>query len=179
MTKQLGKELINTWEWLDAYCLTQRGICELACGQHAIVVVQIDQLDKLRQELSPEEFKAFKSKFETLMKAYALEDTIVAKYDEATYVVVLHYINSREEIDDICLEIREAVDDARNEWNLDISVSVGAAECHHDPNCGYKCAAKLAMDALEKSRTTGEGVYVAPDTLPPHPLAVAMNKVAR
>ena len=164
MTKQLGKELINTWEWLDAYCLTQRGICELACGQHAIIVVQIDRFNELRNSLGEERFKAFQSKFETLMKTYALDDTIVAKYNDSTYVVVLHYINGREEIADISQEIRESVEVARQEWGVDASVSVGAAECHHDPECGYKCAASLAMNALKIAHGTPEGYHIAPET---------------
>lgn len=175
MTKQLGKELINSWEWLDAYCLTQRGICELACGQHAIVVIQIDKYDELKERLGREGTRLFQSKFETLMKTYALDDTIVAKYNDATYVVVLHYLSSREEISEICHEIVEAVNDAKVDWGIDVSVNVGAAECHHDPNQGYKCAAALAMDALREAKAKNGGVSVAPDTLPLHPLATAMK----
>ena len=178
MTKQLGKELINSWEWLDAYCLTQRGICELACGQHAIVVIQIDKIDELKGRLGKEGFKAFQSKFETLMKAYALDDTIVAKYNDATYAVVLHYLSCREEISDICSELKESVDVAKLEWGVDIDVSVGAAECHHDPNEGYKCAAALAMEAMKEAKKARGGVAIAPDILPLHPLAEAMQRAA-
>ena len=177
MKKQMAKESINSWEWLDSFCLTQRGDCELACGQHAILVAQIDNYDSLKKSLGKDSLQDFKTRFEALLKTFALDDTIIAKYNDSTYVIVLHFLNARDEIEEMCQEIRESVSESSEDWGLDITVSVGAAECHHDPEKGYKCAAELAMEALRIAQTDPEGIVVAPDTLPPHPLAqAAKNK---
>lgn len=174
MAIQLTKELINSWEWLDSFCLTQRGDCDLACGQHAIVVVQIDDFSKLRIKIGKERTDALIANMDNLMQEFALEDTIVAKYDDSTFAVVLHYLTSREEIETMCNEIKETVREAAEGWEDKITVSIGAAECHHDPNQGYKCATLLAMDALKEARDAGGNcVVLAPDTLPLHPLHVA------
>ena len=175
MEKQMSKEAINSWEWLDSFCLTQRGDCNLACGQHAILVVTIDSYDSLKSSLSRDRMLDFRTQFEALLKTFALDDTIIAKYNDSTYVIVLHYLTDRDEIEEICQEIREAIADSSDDWGLDITASVGAAECHHDPNQGYKCAAALAMEAVRKAQATNEGIVIAPDTLPLHPLAVAMK----
>ena len=173
MTKQVSKQLINSWEWLDSFCLTQRGDCGLACGQHGIVVVQVNEIDKIRKQLSKEEYDKLMSNLESVMQTYALEDTIVARYDEATFVVVLHYLTDREELTDICQEIEDTVRDAKDNWTYEVKVTIGAAECHHDPDNGYKCAARLAMDALKEAKLKNKEFIVAPDTLRHHPLAVA------
>ena len=177
--KQISKELINTWEWLDSFCLTQRGDCNLACGQHAILVVRIDDFEKLRGKMSESDFADLGDKLNDLMATYALEDTIIAKYDTATYVVVLHYLENREEISEICKELQDAINMSCKSWGygkLNLTVSIGAAECHHDPDEGYKCAARLAMEAMEEAQKKNKKFIVAPDTLRPHPLAEAMKK---
>ena len=174
MPKELAKQLINSWEWLDAFCLTQRGDCGLACGKHAVLVVRIDGFDSLKREIGPERTKELLANIEDVMKSYALEDTLVARYNESTFAVILHYIADRDEIFEMGEEIRENIHVAANGWRDKVTVSVGAAECHHDPQQGYKCATALAMEALAKAMEEGNRVVVAPDTLPPHPMAVAM-----
>lgn len=173
MTKQLGKQLINTWEWLDAFCLTQRGECCLACGQHAILVVQIDDFDSITSRIGTERTAGLLKSMDALMSEFAFDDTLVAKYSDSTYAVVLHYLSGREEIEEMCEEIKETVYEASQKWEDPISVSIGAAECHHDPDDGYKCAAKLAMTALKKARSIDSEYVIAPDILRPHPCAVA------
>ena len=175
MTKQLGKQLINSWEWLDAFCLTQRGDCCLACGQHAILVVQIDDFDNITARIGEERTATMLKAMDNLMSEFALEDTLVAKYSDSTYAVILHYLANREEIAEICEEIKEAVRESAKTWTDPISVSIGAAECHHDPDDGYKCAAKLAMTALKQARANHQEYFIAPDVLKPNPYAVAMK----
>lgn len=179
MTKQVSKELINSWEWLDAFCLTQRGICELACGQHAIVVVQINQFEEIKEKLTRSQLNELLQKIEKQMETYALEDTIVAKYNEYTYVVVLHYLNSRDEIEEICNEIEASFSEDKEISKYNVSVTLGAAECHHDPDSGYKCAARLAMEALQEAKEKNKEFILAPDTLRPHPLALKMKEARR
>jgi len=172
VTKQLSQQLINTWEWLDAFCLTQRGDCNLACGQHAIVVVQIDDFISIREKLGEERTAELLSNMENLMKEYALDDTLVARYNDYTFAVVLHYLTGRDEIMEICEEIRESINNAKKKWKDQVTVSVGAAECHHDPKEGYKCATRLALEALAEAKLVKDTSVIAPDTLKPHPLAV-------
>lgn len=172
MTKQLNKQLINSWEWLDAFCLTQRGNCDLACGQHGIIVVQIDEFDRLRENIGEERTAEVLENLKKQMVDYALEDTLVAQYNDHTYAVILHYLASREEIQEMAEEIRETIKEEAKGWRDPITVSIGASECHHDPKEGYKCATELSMQALKEAKLTGDKVVVAPDILPHHPLSM-------
>ena len=176
MKKQVRKELINSWEWLDSFCLTQRGDCKLACGQHGIVIVEVKQFEDMKKRLPKKELDDLIDKIDKYMETYALEDTIVAKYNEYTYAVVLHFLEDRNELKDMCKEIEASLLEAKKDWDCDINITIGAAECHHDPEEGYKCAARLAMEALQEARNKNKDFILAPDTLRPHPLAVKMKK---
>ena len=176
MTSVLNKSTINTWEWLDAYCLSKREDVHLACGQHGILVVQIDNFDELRKSIGEERTEKLLKNMEEVMAAYALEDTLIARYNPSTFAVILHFLAEREEIEEIAEEIREAINMAKKKWEDKPTVSVGAAECHHDVCEGYKCATLLAMEALKEAKEKGDTVVLAEDTLPLHPLAIEMKK---
>ena len=176
MTSVLNKSLINSWDWLDAYCLSKRDDVHLACGQHGILVVQIDNYEELKADIGEERMTTLLKQVEDIMTTYALEDTVIARYNQSTFAVILHFLSSREEIQEMAEEIREAINLAKRHWQDKPTVSVGAAECHHDICVGYKCATLLAMEALKDAKEKGDTVVLAEDTLPPHPLAVAMKE---
>lgn len=166
MTKELNQKLINTWEWLNSYCLSKRDDQHLACGQHAICIVQIDDFSTKRAVWGAEKTKEILKKLEDLMSMYALEDTLIARYNDATFVVVLHYIEDHAEIQDTCDEIKAAITDAHlGDENAPLTVSIGASECRHDPQVGYECAMSLAMDALSAAQKSGNQVQVSNATL--------------
>ena len=57
MTKELNQKLINTWDWLNSYCLSKRGDADLACGKHAVCIVQIDDFANKRVAWGTEKTK--------------------------------------------------------------------------------------------------------------------------
>ena len=151
----------------------------MACGQHAILVVQIDKFETLRAEIGEERTAVILKNLEKIMKNYSMEDTLVARYNDYTFAVILHYLTSREEISEMANEIQQTILAEQTHWKDKVTVSIGGAECHHDPKEGYKCATRLAMEALGAAKLKGDTIVVAPDTLPPHPLAVKKGVLHR
>lgn len=151
----------------------------MACGQHAILVVQIDKFETLRAEIGEERTAVILKNLEKIMKNYSMEDTLVARYNDYTFAVILHYLTSREEISEMANEIQQTILAEQTHWKDKVTVSIGGAECHHDPKEGYKCATRLAMEALGAAKLKGDTIVVAPDTLPPHPLAVKKGGLHR
>ena len=161
MTKELNQKLINTWDWLNSYCLSRRDDPELACGEHALCIVQIDNYNERRLAWGPEKTKQVIKELEDLMSAYALEDTLIARYNDSTFVVVLHHLDSEDEIEEICTEIKGSIDDACLGDDMPLTVSIGASKCHHDHKEGYKCAMSLALDSLAIAQSSSIGVSIS------------------
>ncbi len=154
MTKELNQKLINTWDWLNSYCLSKRGDADLACGKHAVCIVQIDDFANKRVAWGTEKTKELLKEVESIMSAYALEDTLIARYSDSTFVVVLHYLNNNDEIMDMCTEIKESINEAGLGGDIPLTVSVGASNCHHDPDVGYECAMSSALKALTSAQAS-------------------------
>lgn len=161
MTKELNQKLINTWEWLNTYCLSKRGDQDLACGQHAVCIVQIDDFNKKKQLWGSEMTREVLKELEDVISTFALEDTLIARYNESTFVVILHHIVDRKEINDICVEIKEAISEAALGGENPLTVSIGAAECHHDQTSGYQCAMSYALDALMKAQNDDDSISIS------------------
>ena len=148
MTRDLSQKLINTWDWLNSYCLSRRDDQTLACGKHAICIVQIDDYNNRRIAWGSDNTKKYLKELSDLMSAYALEDTLIARYNDSTFVVVLHFLESHDEIEEICSEIIDSVNEANIGGELPLRVKIGASECHHDQKLGYECATSCALQAL-------------------------------
>ena len=160
MTKELNQKLINTWDWLNSYCLSRRDDKDLACGDHAICIVQIDNFNALRSAWGAEKTKSIMKEVENIMSTFALEDTLIARYNDSTFVVVLHYLEDKNEIQEICSEIKESINEAMLGDDLKLTVSIGASECHHDPQVGYECAMSAALKALMNAQSSDSGIAV-------------------
>ena len=163
MTKELNQKLINTWDWLNSYCLSKRDDQDLACGQHAVCIMQIDDYNARRMAWGPEKTKAILKELEDIISAYALADTLIARYNDATYVIILHYLSDYSEIQEICDEILASVNEAGLGGDDPLTVSIGASECHHDPSKGYECAMGYAMKALSAAQIDNCGISIATD----------------
>ena len=161
MTRDLSQKLINTWDWLNSYCLSKRDDQNLACGDHAVCIVQVDDYNARRVAWGPEKTKAVLKELEDIMSAYALEDTLIARYNDSTFVVVLHYLDSHDEIEEICAEIQATINDANIGGEDPLTVSIGASECHHDPKVGYECAMAYALRALSEAQDNNGGISIA------------------
>ena len=160
MTKDLSQKLINTWDWLNSYCLSKCDDQTLACGDHAICIVQIDDYLARRAAWGPEKTKEVLKEFEGIMSAYALEDTLIARYNDYTFVVVLHHLRDKSEVSEICAEIQSSIRDACIGGSVPLTVSIGASECHHDPEVGYECAMSYALKALGLAQKS-DGISIA------------------
>ena len=160
MTRDLSQKLINTWDWLNSYCLSRRDDQTLACGDHAICIVQIDDYPSRRLAWGPEKTKEILKGMEDIMSAYALEDTLIARYNDSTFVVVLHHLSDQSEVMEICSEIKSTVDEACLGGDLPLTISIGASACHHDPKVGYQCAMSSALEALEKAQNS-DGISIS------------------
>ena len=161
MTKELNQKLINTWDWLNSYCLSKRDDQDLACGRHAICIIQIDNYNARRLVWGQEKTREILKDLEEIMTAYALDDTLVARYNDSTYVVVLHYLDDYSEVQEICDEILASINEAELGDDEPLTVSIGASECHHDPHVGYECAMGYALKALSKAQVENSGVSIA------------------
>ena len=161
MTKDFHQKLINTWDWLNSYCLSRRDDPTLACGNHAVCIVQIDDYNNCRKAWGKENTKAYLKEMEDIMSVYAMEDTLIARYNDSTFVVVLHYLESRDEIADLCAEIIDAVNNSGIGGDYPLTVTIGASECHHDHEVGYECAMKYALKALSDAQSGNGKLLVA------------------
>ena len=161
MTKELNQKLINTWDWLNSYCISKRDDPELACGKHAICIAQIDNYNVRRIEWGLEKTKLYLQELESIMTAYALDDTIIARYNDYTYVVVMHHLHEYDEIEEICNEILSSVNEAEIGGDTPLTISIGASHCHHDPNKGYECAVSYALKALSSAQSDNMGLSIS------------------
>ncbi|MBO4234900.1 MAG: diguanylate cyclase [Firmicutes bacterium] len=162
MTKDLQQKLINTWDWLNSYCLSRRDDPTLACGNHAVCIIQIDDYSDRKRAWGPDNTKAYLKEMENIMSAYALEDTLIARYNDSTFVVVLHYLENYDEIKEICSEIIDTINDAGIGGDNPLTVSIGAAECHHEHEVSYECAMTEALKALAFAQSGSDEIVVAP-----------------
>ena len=161
MTQDFTKKLINTWDWLNSYCLSKRDDQELACGKHAVCIVQIDDFASIRASWGEEKTQSVLKSMEKIMEEFALDDNLIARYNDSTFVVVLHYIADNDEISSMCEEIRYAINDAKLGGDDPITVSIGASVCRHDQKQGYKCAMSYALEALYKAHEGTDSIEVS------------------
>ncbi|MBQ7246143.1 MAG: GGDEF domain-containing protein [Firmicutes bacterium] len=161
MKQDLTKKLINTWDWLNSYCLSKRDDKELACGQHAVCIVQIDNFAKIRASWDNEKLESVLKSMESIMEHYAMDDNLIARYNDSTFVVVLHYLESRSEIIEMCEEIKYAINEAKLGDDTPIKVSIGASVCRHDPTQGYKCAMHHALEALARAHKKEDSIVLS------------------
>lgn len=155
------QKLINSWEWLNSYCLSKRDDYGLSCGRHAVCVVQIDDFYKMKIVWGNETGAILKN-MEEIMSDYAMDDNLIARFSDSTFVVVLHYLDSLEEINEICEEMKAAINDAHlGTEDAPLTVSIGASICRHDPNYGYQCAMSYALEALEEAHKQKDTINVS------------------
>lgn len=161
MKADLTQKLINTWEWLNCYCLSVRDNQDLKCGNHAVCIVQIDDFDYLRVAWGKEKTEQILNQMESIMSAYAFSDSLIARYNDSTFVVVLHYLDDIEDSVNLCEEIRDVIHEAKLGGDHPLTVSIGASRCRHDPNVGYQCAMVCAMDALQEAKKKKDSVLLS------------------
>lgn len=161
MTKELNQKLINTWDWLNSYCLSRRDDPDLSAGDHAICIMQINDYTACRLAWGPEKTRTVLSELESIMSTFALEDTLIARYNDSTYIIVLHYLEDPSEVMNICMEIQESINEACLGGENPLTVSIGASKCCHDSNSGYECAVKHAMGALATAQSDNSGILIA------------------
>ncbi len=160
MKQDLTQQLINTWDWLNWYCMSKREDIELACGRHAVCVVQINDYPAKRVAWGSKR-KEYLSQLEDILSAYAMEDTLVAKYDDSTYAVILHWLANDEEIQGMCEEIEADINSAGIGGENPLTVSIGASRCKHDPDSGYQCAMGYALEALLEAQKGMTGIEIS------------------
>lgn len=161
MKQDFTQQLINTWDWLSLYCQSKRDDKALACGRHALCIVQVDDFSDRRTKWGPKKTEEVLSQLEDIMSEYAMDDTLVAKYDESTYAVILHYLDSDEEAQEICEEIKSAINNAGLGGDVPLTVSIGASRCRHDQEQGYQCAVGYALEALLMAQKQKTGIEIS------------------
>ena len=161
MIRDLGRRLINSWDWLNSYCLSVRNDQDLACGKHAISIVQIDDFIRKKFVWGGWKTAEILRELESIIENYAADDNLIARYNDSTFVVVLHYLDEYSEIETICNEIKAAINDAELGGDEPLTVSIGASVCRHDPKVGYECAMGYALKALTEAHIMEDAIIVS------------------
>ena len=147
-------DILNRREF-ERFCSRCREEQETMPGLNAVLLASVDYFERLQMTHTLDEADRITELLEELLLREQKEGMRISKFSEGIYVIAVHGLSDSTELSSLCRHFHEVlrIPDGRN---TEVTVSIGAAVCSHDPGRGYKCAYDLAMQALNQVRKSGQ-----------------------
>ncbi|MBQ7063869.1 MAG: response regulator [Firmicutes bacterium] len=127
-------------------------------GCRAIALLEMDHFQKAHVELGMAGIQRMMTRMGEELLEVADDGTEIIRYDDMTYVVILHHLSGQDEIWDRCVTLHQAVK-LTNIRGITFTVSLGAAECLSGDK-GCQIALDQALKALGEAQTVGDRVVL-------------------
>ena len=136
---------------------------------HAIILVSVNEIERIQMGCSLEELDRLKEKFEKKLMAACPEGSAASRFIEGLYVIALCNPVDWDGLGEICERLQnvsasDTPDNGENRENAkEHSVSIGAALCPQDSETGFRAAYDLAAQALKFAKDGSNGQTVIYD----------------
>ncbi len=138
----------------EKICKEQKADPSYETGIHAIALIEIDHYQKVQIQQGIDGMELLMKQILRSLASFADRDTMIVRYNDLIIAVVMHHLDTLEQLRLRCTKMHEAIR-LSSFVGVKYTTSIGVALCHHDQQRGYRCAFDQALHALGQAQTIG------------------------
>ncbi len=143
-------------EYFEGVCHRMQDDRSYENALNAVVIVSIDQFDEIRSRTSMSVCDHYVQQVAEVLRPFVENEEKVARMSDSEFLLTFHKCESLPKLRTRILEMQQSVRVPMGDHRY-ITVSVGAAVCHHDASDCYHCSYETARAALRQARQNGIG----------------------